>query len=127
MAATVDDISGWFDEAVKRGATHMVVMCDTFSYDDYPVYVMPGTDVTEFVHGRKGVPGKEDIVGKDGNNMQSLMEVYAMHLDKDMQLNKEKRARHYEYPTNSGGSSEGAKGGREQAGSNQGSAGGDPG
>ena len=107
MAATVEDLSEWFDEGKKRGATHVVIMCDTFNYDDYPVYVMPGTDVRELVHGKVGPDGKY-IPGRDGQNMQSLMEVYAMHLDKEMQF-KERRSRHYEYPADTGGGKAGAE------------------
>lgn len=30
MAAIKQDIRGWFDRGVKKEATHMIVMCDTF-------------------------------------------------------------------------------------------------
>jgi hypothetical protein len=32
MATTKEDISQWFDEGVKKGATHMLVVTDTFDY-----------------------------------------------------------------------------------------------
>jgi hypothetical protein len=38
MAATKDDLSNWFDDGVSAKATHMIVVCDTFNYDDYPVF-----------------------------------------------------------------------------------------
>lgn len=44
--------------------THLVVVCDSFDYEDYPVYV----DATEDVHA---------VVAKyNGPNMQRVMEVY---------------------------------------------------
>ena len=63
MAANEKQIFEWIDQARKEGATHIVSVCDTFSYDDYPVYVMPGDDLDE-------------IKSKyDGQNMQRINEV----------------------------------------------------
>lgn len=36
------EIRGWFREAENRGATHLIVATDTWDYDSYPIYVMPG-------------------------------------------------------------------------------------
>lgn len=74
MAATKDDISGWFDRGLNEGATHMLVVCDTFDYDDYPVFVMPGTDV------------KDKLKEYDGPNMQKVMEVYNLAQSKSDQM-----------------------------------------
>ena len=82
MAATRDDIQRWFDEGVQKGATHMIVACDTFDWEDYPVFVMPETDP------------REEAAKYDGPNMQKLMEVYNLALDRDPQLN---RRRCFEY------------------------------
>jgi len=49
----------------------LIVACDTFSFEDYPVYVMPGEDVRERC--------------KLGE-MQSIMEVYNLSMDLDKQL-----------------------------------------
>jgi len=81
MTATREDISNWFDEGVAKGATHMVIICDTYDYDDFPRYVMPGED-------------PRHVAGKMGD-MQRLMEVYALHLPKEMQM-AERRSFHYE-------------------------------
>lgn len=70
MAATREDIRGWFRAGVASGATHLIVVCDTFEWEDYPVYVggtAPGArtgDVREIA---------EEYRGK---NMQRVMEVY---------------------------------------------------
>lgn len=74
MAATKQDISNWFDEGVKKGATHMLVVCDTYDWDDYPVYVMPGEDA------------RTKAGEYNGTNMQSLMECYNLSKPKDIQL-----------------------------------------
>lgn len=85
MAATRQDISGWFDGGVEVGATHMLVVCDEFDYDDYPVWVLPGD-------GKTVQEVFEDYSGRD---MQRVMEVYALHLDKEAQLNGH-RAFHFD-------------------------------
>ena len=82
MVATRDDIQRWFDEGKQKGATHMIVACDTFDWDDYPVFVMPGQDA------------RKRAEYYDGPNMQRLMEVYNLALDRDPQLN---RRRCFEY------------------------------
>lgn len=72
-------IADWFDRGVSKGATHMLVVCDTFDHTDYPVYAM--TD--------EACLKKFDAPGE----MQRVMEVYDLRLDKAMQM-AETRARH---------------------------------
>lgn len=47
MAATREDVDRWIANAKKVGATHIISVCDTFDYDDYPVYVMPDEKLYE--------------------------------------------------------------------------------
>jgi len=69
MTATEDDVKRWVQEGKSRNATHMVSVCDQFSWDDYPVYVMPEDDL-------------KDIVSKyDGPNMQKVNEVIDLERD----------------------------------------------
>jgi hypothetical protein len=77
------ELERWYEEGGRRGATHMIVVCDTFSREDYPVYVMPG-ESSRVVAARY-----------DGVDMQRIHEVYSLSLDKDTQLN-ERRAVHFE-------------------------------
>ena len=74
MATSKQDIQRWFEEGKRSNATHMVVVCDTFDWEDYPVYVM-------------GEP-VESVVAKysDPNTMQKVMEVYNLSLDMQTQL-----------------------------------------
>lgn len=74
MAASKNDISGWFDQGVAQNAKHMLVICDTFDYDDYPVY----TFTDEACIKRYNTPGE----------MQRVMEVYDLLADKDSQLSE---------------------------------------
>jgi hypothetical protein len=84
MPTTVADIRGWLEDGRRNHAGHMIVMCDTFSDEDYPVYVEPYADVSQRV---------ADL----SHNMQKAMEVYALHLDWARQLS-ETRAWHLEPP-----------------------------
>lgn len=47
MAATLEDVNRWIETGKKEGATHLISVCDTFDWEDYPVYVMPHEDVVE--------------------------------------------------------------------------------
>jgi hypothetical protein len=87
MPASYEDLSAWFDRGVCENATHLIVVCDTYEYEDYPVYVMPGTDVRQ----------KADEYSEE--SMQRVMEVYVLDpLRKNEQM-RERRAFHYEMPT----------------------------
>ena len=89
MATTKEDISQWFDEGVKKGATHMLVVTDTFDYEDYPKYVMSGEDPRARY--------KEYLDGT--HSMQTVMEVYCLKQDvitKESQL-AEKRAQAWRF------------------------------
>lgn len=70
---TAKEIREWLEGAKKKGATHMLVVCDTFDWSDYPVYVLPGKSVDAAI--------KE----YHGPNMQKVMEVYNMAMDLDEQ------------------------------------------
>ena len=79
MPTTRQEIAEWFEEGVKNSKTHMIVVCDTFDYDDYPVFVSEGESARTAYEER------------DGRNMQRVMEVYNLRMDMETQLN-ERRA-----------------------------------
>ena len=76
MPTTREDIRIWFKDGIKRKATHLVVACNTFDYEDYPVFVTPADDVAMVAA-----------------NIQKVMEVYDLSMDMETQLD-EKRAFH---------------------------------
>jgi hypothetical protein len=45
MATTQKELESWFNEGVKNGATHMIIVCDTYDWTDYPAYIYPAEDV----------------------------------------------------------------------------------
>jgi len=75
VSASLETISGWFDEGVRRKATHMVVVCDTYEYVDRPVYVMAGEEIREVVKKYN-----------DLEHMSRVQEVYYLGSDKQAQL-----------------------------------------
>lgn len=82
-AASQQELRDWFRRGKGKGATHMLVVCDTFDWDDYPVYVMPGEDA------------KKLAAENSGPNMTKLMEVYDLSLDAETQLNSQTRVFNY--------------------------------
>ncbi|MDB5185179.1 MAG: hypothetical protein JWN38_987 [Candidatus Saccharibacteria bacterium] len=72
---TKEGILSWLLEAKTNGASHVVVVCDTFDYEDYPVEVLPDEDV-------------HAVVAKNNNpdHMSNVMEVYWLDGDIDAQL-----------------------------------------
>ncbi len=82
FAAQQSDLREWLNQGAEQGATHMIVVVDTWDHEDYPVYVKPGENVRE-------------IADKyDGKEMQRIMEVYDLSKDHELQLS-EHRAFNY--------------------------------
>ena len=79
MRTTVEDIKGWIRRGQNKQAKFMIVVCDTFDYGDYPVFVDEDEDVFKI------------IKYYNGKNMQKIMEVYNLFGDINSQL-KERRA-----------------------------------
>ena len=78
---TRSDIERWLLRAEPEH-THMIVICDSFSYEDYPVFVSNDKDVREVVQ------------KYNEKNMQRIMEVYNLGMGIESQLN-ERRAFNY--------------------------------
>lgn len=76
MATSKRTIGDWFDSGIKDKQDFMIVVCDQFDWTDYPAYCT-----------RNGFDWKYNQY-KDGQNMQKIMEVYDLSLDKDSQLNQ---------------------------------------
>ena len=79
---TKDDIRRWLGEGKERGATHVIVISDTFDYVYYPVYVMPGENPR--------LKAEEEC-----GEFTSVKEVYSLSRDIESQL-AERRALHWE-------------------------------
>lgn len=80
MATTTREILGkWFEQGkIERpNATHMVVTCDTFDYDDYPVYITASTPENARQQAR---------FYDNSSSMSRLMEVYSYAVPIEEQL-----------------------------------------
>ena len=47
IATTQDDVEWWKKCGIRKGARYLIVVCDTFDLEDYPVYVMPGESLRD--------------------------------------------------------------------------------
>lgn len=75
MAASKNGIRNWFERHAANGAEFMLVVCDTFDHDDYPV----PCSAEEFA---------DKYEAHDGKNMQRIMEVYDLSKDRETQLSE---------------------------------------
>lgn len=75
MGTTKADIREWLERYKDSGATHLIVVCDTFDHEDYPVPVMPNESVDE-------------VERSHNTNMQRVMEIYNYALDLEEQIAK---------------------------------------
>jgi hypothetical protein len=81
MAPSKSDIEEWLADGQQKGASHLIVVCDQFEYEDYPVYVMPDESAKKLTN------------HYDSLEMSKVMEVYDLSLDWATQLD-EYRAYH---------------------------------
>ena len=69
MTATRKDVNHWIDTAKKSGYKYIISVCDTFDYDDYPVYCDDDTKLISTHH------------RYDGVNMQKVNEIIRINDD----------------------------------------------
>lgn len=75
MATTMADIREWFIKGVREGHTHMIVVCDTYDYEDFPRYVSGTADEVRAM-----------VDEANGKNMEKVMEVYNLQKDREVQI-----------------------------------------
>lgn len=81
-----NELRGMVLYGMNKNYSHVIICCDTFSYEYYPHYVKYDEDIHKAIRD----------IQSESVNMVSLMEVYNYNLDIDKQL-KESRAYHV-YP-----------------------------
>lgn len=81
-----NELIGMVKYGENKNYSHVIICCDTFSYEYYPHYVKYGEDIHKAI----------SEIESESVNMVRLMEVYNYNLDLDKQL-KESRAYHV-YP-----------------------------
>lgn len=76
MATTRTMIENWLRRGQQQGAIYMLVICDTYDWDDYPVFVSNEEDLNQTAQRYNGA------------NMQKVMECYKITDDWQSQLAK---------------------------------------
>ena len=74
MTAGFNQISNWFDNGINERKSYMLVVCDTYDHNDYPVYIKRGEDP------------KKAVDKYQNESMQTVMEVYDLCIDKFTQM-----------------------------------------
>lgn len=82
MTTTKEDIVKWLKMAKEEGnISYVIIVCDTYDWNDYPVNVKVGQDIEKIMKKYNGI------------NMQKIMEIYNLDMDIEQQLS-EHRAYH---------------------------------
>jgi hypothetical protein len=76
MATTILDLKEWLARGKRKGASHMIIVCDTFNWEDFPVYVMPEQDA------------RKEFNTENKKPMQKVMEIYNLNKDLEPQINQ---------------------------------------
>ena len=76
MAVGKKKIREWLERGIQMGATHVIIVCDTWDYEDYPVYV------------KKSESAQVCVDSYQRSSMQRVMEVYNLSMDIEKQLNE---------------------------------------
>lgn len=63
MAASREDIERWIETAKKDKKKFIISMCDTWDYDDYPIYCKDEVEL------------EKEFSSHNGKNMQSVNEI----------------------------------------------------
>lgn len=83
MGTKIETIREWLKNGQEEKATHVIIACDTFDHEDYPVMVKKGENPKEKVN---------TLLRKD---MTRVMEVYNLNMDIEEQLKPGIRAWNY--------------------------------
>lgn len=79
MATNITDLTRWLAIGNKDENSHMIVVTDTYDYEDYPVFVKRGTSI------------QDEVKKHDGKDMLKVTEVYSYDMSLEPQL-AERRA-----------------------------------
>jgi hypothetical protein len=84
MTATKKDIEDWYAEAVKCGATHLIIGHDPFDHDNFPIYIMPGQSVRDRIDGLLASGNRYDeVYDLKLSKAKQFAEHRAMHIPED--------------------------------------------
>jgi hypothetical protein len=81
VTSTIEERQAWFDAGVEQGAHYMIIVTDTFSYEDYPEYVTNGVGTS--------VSERSQELESD-EKMSRVMEIFDLKGDKQAQFASER-------------------------------------
>lgn len=74
MATNITDLTQWLAIGNKNENSHMIVVTDTYDYEDYPVFVDHGTNI------------HDEVKKQNSKDMTKVTEVYSYNLPLEAQL-----------------------------------------
>jgi len=80
------ELRAQFELGKRNGCSYLVMVCDQFEWEDYPVYVDADEDIFDCISYYRHSP------------MQQIMGVYDLNQDRDEQLNSPCNFRHPPFP-----------------------------
>lgn len=89
------DIASWFRDGKEKGCTHLIVVCDASSNNEYPVFVHAGEDARKKAS-KYGYPAADGLPTLPNKKGQRVEEVYALGQNMSHQINKVGRTFHLE-------------------------------
>lgn len=83
MSADLETIKNWLERGRIKGATHVVIKCDTFDWSDYPHYVFPQDDVHKVADNLPPMTNLVEVYSLTGKHSieNQLKEFGAFHYD----------------------------------------------
>lgn len=84
MSATKSEIANWFDRGIKKEMKYLIVVCDTFEYENYPVFAISDDDVVDKfkTYSEKSMQKVEEVYNLTENREEQLNSNYTMRLPK---------------------------------------------
>lgn len=76
-ASNFNEIKTMVERGIGKDYSHVIIVCDTFDHEDYPVYVKDDENIYS-------------IIDEYNKNMQKVMEVYNYNMDIEKQLNEDR-------------------------------------
>lgn len=75
MSATRLEIAQWYNQGVEDGARYMIIACDEFDHDNYPVYADTAKEVHDEYDRLMAAPmsGIDEIYDLQGNKLKQFL------------------------------------------------------
>lgn len=79
------DITRWFRDGKEKGCTHLMVVCNTLTGNDRPIFVLAGEDARKKA-AKYGCPAADGRPTRPNSNGDKVLEVYRLNRSLEQQL-----------------------------------------